>query len=180
MTLKELFQDKSIKAKAKAKHICEWLIKGELSIGELLLFTDNLSLVHKATCIEGIECCSKKSIEIADESLLKYLTKALTYEESRVKWESAKAIGNIAKKFPNSLSQTTENLLNNCKNNGTVVRWATAYALGEILMLKPDNHNYLLPKIEALSIEEKDNAVKNKYLDALKKVKKNIEVSNYK
>lgn len=64
------------------------------------------------------------------------------------------------------------NLLANADHNGIVVRWATAYALSEILSLKTEQNKKLLPKIEVLCEIEKDNAVKKKYLDAIKKVMK--------
>lgn len=110
MTIEQIFEDKSIKAKGKVKTLGEWLLNGELPIGELLAFAEKLD----------------------------------------------KAISN---------------LLPNAENNGTVVRWASAYALAEILKLKTENNTKLLPKIKALSDKEEDNGVKKKYLDALKKVK---------
>ena len=48
-----------------------------------------------------------------------------------------------------------------------------AYALAEILKLKMDYNKTLLPKIEILCEKEEDNGVKKKYIDAIKKVKKN-------
>jgi HEAT repeat protein len=104
--------------------------------------------------------------------LLDYVTKALRDEVPRVKWESAKVIGNIAKLFPTNLDKSINNLLPNAKNEGTVVRWATAYALAEILSLKTESNKKLLPKIVTLCENEEDNGVKKKYLNALKKVKK--------
>jgi hypothetical protein len=51
------------------------------------------------------------------------------------------------------------------------VRWATAYALAEVLKLKMDVNKKLLPKLEVICQNEEDNGVKKKYLDAIKKVK---------
>lgn len=81
-------------------------------------------------------------------------------------------IGNVAKLFPDQVVKSIPYLLQNAENNGTVVRWATAYALAEILKLKTGNNEKLLPEIEILCEKEEDNGVKKKYLDALKKVKK--------
>lgn len=162
MTIAKLFEDKSIKAKSKAKHICEWLLNGELTLAELLQFTESQSPINLATSIEAIECATKKSPDIADIALLENMTSALMNDDPRVKWESAKVIGNIAKKFPKRLERPTENLLYNTNNVGTVVRWATAYALGEILKLNTENNNILLPKIEILMSQEKDKGVYKK------------------
>ncbi|WP_239985808.1 MULTISPECIES: HEAT repeat domain-containing protein [Arenibacter] len=131
MTIEELFQEKSIKAKAKAKELCQWLVNGELPPDKLLNFAENQSPINKATCIESVECATKKTTDIADEPLLECMTNALINDEPRVKWESAKIIGNIAKKSPNSLHKPTKNLLINTNNKGAVVRWATAYAFGK-------------------------------------------------
>mgnify|MGYP001233737744 CR=1 FL=1 len=172
MTIDQIFQDKTIKAKAKVATISEWLLHGELALEELLAFAERQKASDKATCIEAIELATKKTPNMADESLVSYVTKALTDDEPRVKWESAKVIGNIAKLFPTHLDEAIKNLLPNTAHTGTVVRWATAYALAEILKLKTVNNQELLPKIEALCEQEADNGVKKKYLDALKKVKK--------
>lgn len=172
MTLENLFEDKSIKAKAKAKQIADWLLNNELPLDELLAFTEKQQATDKATCIEAIETATKKSPAIGTEELLVFVTNTLKDDEPRVKWESAKVIGNIAKRFPEQLDNSIKMLLPNAKNKGTVVRWATAYALAEIIKLKTQSNKDLLPKIEILCEKEEDNGVKKKYIDALKKVKK--------
>jgi hypothetical protein len=172
MSIEEIFKDKTIKAKAKVATIGEWLTTQQLHMEELLVFAEQQKATDKATCIESIEFATKKTPAIADKSLLDYVTSALNDDEPRVKWESAKVIGNIASLFPTHLEHTIKNLLPNAENSGTVVRWATAYALAEILKLKTSHNEQLIPKIEVLCEKEEDNAVKKKYLDALKKVKK--------
>ncbi|WEK71185.1 MAG: HEAT repeat domain-containing protein [Candidatus Chryseobacterium colombiense] len=172
MTIEEIFQDKTIKAKGKVSAIGEWLLNNELPLDELLAYAEKQKATDKATCIEAVEYATKKNLNLADDNLLNYVTKALKDEEPRVKWESAKVIGNIAKLFPTQLNQSIDNLLPNAENTGTVVRWATVYALAEILKLKTESNIKLLPKIEVLCEKEEDNGVKKKYLDALKKMKK--------
>jgi len=172
MNIEQIFQDKSIKAKEKVTTIADWLLNSELPLEELLVFADNQKASDKATCIEAVEYATKKQPAIADESLLAYVTDSLKHDEPRIKWESAKVIGNIAKLFPDQVQKSILNLLLNAENQGTVVRWATAYALAEILKLKTTANKNLMPKIEMLSSQEDNNGVKKKYLDALKKVKK--------
>lgn len=172
MTLEEIFQDKSIKVKSKVSTIGIWLTNNELSIGELLTYAEKQKATDKATCIEAIEYATKRIPAIADENLFDYVAKALKDDEPRVKWESAKVIGNIVAFFPAQINTSINSLLSNAENTGTVVRWATAYALAEILKLNTDHNKKLLPKIELLCDKEEDNGVKKKYIDALKKVKK--------
>lgn len=172
MTIEQVFQDKTLKAKAKVSTIGEWLLNNELPLDELLAYAEKQKATDKATCIEAVEFATKKVPTIADENLWEYVTNTLNDEEPRVKWESAKVIGNTAKLFPTQLDKAIKNLLPNADNNGTVVRWATAYALAEILKLKTENNTKLLPKIEQLCETETDNGVKKKYIEAIKKVKK--------
>jgi hypothetical protein len=172
MTIEQVFQDKTINAKGKVSTIGEWLVNGDLPIDELVAYSEKQKATDKATCIEAVEYATKKLPTIAGENLLVYVIKALKDDEPRVKWESAKVIGNIAKLFPTQLDKAISNLLPNAEKTGTVVRWATAYALAEILKLKTDYNKKLLPKIEILCEKEEDNGVKKKYLDAIKKVKK--------
>ena len=54
-------------------------------------------------------------------------------------------------------------MLTNSEYDGTVVRWAAAFALGEILKLKTKHNKELLPALEAISNRETDNAIKIKY-----------------
>ncbi|PTT73754.1 MULTISPECIES: hypothetical protein [unclassified Chryseobacterium] len=172
MTIEHLFQDKTIKAKGKVKTLGEWLLNDELPMDELLAYAELQKATDKATCIEAVEYATKTNSAIAEESLMDYVIETLKDEEPRVKWESAKVIGNIAKRFPLQLDRAINNLLPNAENAGTVVRWASAYALAEILKLKTEHHIKLLSQIERLCEKEKDNGVKKKYLDAMKKVKK--------
>ena len=169
MILEQVFQDKTVKAKGKVSIIGEWLISNELSIEELLDYAGRQRSSDKATCIEAVEYATKKKPTIADENLLAYVTTALKDEESRVKWESAKVIGNIAKLFPTQLDKAISNLLDNAENTGTVVRWATAFALAEIVKLNTESNKELLPEIKAFCDKEEDDGVKKKYIDAIKK-----------
>lgn len=172
MTIEQVFRDKTTKTKAKVATMGEWLVNKELNADELLAFAEKQKAADKATCIEALEYATKKDPALADEHILSIVTKALHEDEPRIKWESARVIGNIAKHFPARLDKTLPGLLLNAANASTVVRWASAYALAEILKLKTDLNKKLLPGIEVLAEKEADHGVKKKYLDALKKVKK--------
>lgn len=171
MTVEELLKDKTKKAKEKVETISQWLLQGTLPIDELISVAEKSKDPEKATCIEAIEFATKQHPKLADEAVLSFVTKSLTEKAPRVKWESAKVIGNIAHLFPSKLNKPIANLLINTEYDGTVVRWATAYALGEILKLKTRHNKDLLPTIEAICDKEVENGVKKKYIDALKKTK---------
>ena len=172
MTIQELLKDKTKKIKERTETVSNWLLDGSMPIHELLVFAESSKDVEKAICIEAIEYATQKSLEIVDESVLEFVTKMLEEKAPRVKWESARVIANIANKFPEKLDIPIKKLLANSNYEGTVVRWATAYALGEILKLRTKHNETLLPKIEMLCEKETENGVKKKYLDAIKRTKK--------
>ncbi|MEO8174339.1 MAG: HEAT repeat domain-containing protein [Sediminibacterium sp.] len=172
MQLNDTFHDKTLKQKAKVEVISALIMDKKIGIDEIVTFAEKANDTEKATCIESIEFATKKQPTIATDKCLKFIIKSLADNAPRVKWESAKVIGNIASVFSTKLKPAIKELLINSEYNGTVVRWATAYALGEILKLKTDLNKELIPTIEAIFAREEDNGIKKKYLEALKKVKK--------
>lgn len=171
LTIEQIFQDKSIKAKGKAAMIGDWLIQGELSLDELIGYAERQKAADKASCIEAIEYATKNKPTISDDYLLEYVIGALADDEPRVKWESAKVIGNIIGYHPDQVGAAADALLLNIPRGGTVLRWATAYALGEILKLDTAYNAFLILKVKELCAQEEDNGVRNKYLAAFKKLK---------
>jgi hypothetical protein len=172
MQIEELIKDKTIKPKEKTEAISRGLLDHTISIQDLLDVAAKGKDPVKATCIEAIEYASKQTPTIADEAVLAFVTTALTEKAPRVKWESAKVIGNIAHLFPAKLEGAIGNLLTNTEHEGTVVRWSAAFALGEILKLKTKHNKAFLPAVEAICEREEKNSIKKIYLAALKALKK--------
>ena len=133
MTIEELLKDKTKKTKQKVETISKWLLNGSLPTDDLITFAEKANDAEKATCIEAIEFATRQNSKIADESVFAFVTKTLTENAPRVKWESAKVVGNIAHLFPTKLNKAISNLLTNYEDNGTVVRWASAFALEKYL-----------------------------------------------
>lgn len=170
MRIKELFNEKSLKPKEKTEVIFKWVLDGSLPIEELLAFAENEKDSTKATCIEAIEYVTKQNPKVADETLLNFVTTALTSKAPRVKWESAKVIGNIAPLFTSNLQQAIDNLLINTNHEGTVVRWSSAFALGEILKMKTTYNETLLSTIKSIYEKEEKNSIRKIYIEAIKKL----------
>lgn len=63
-------------------------------------------------------------------------------------------------------------LLDNSSNEGTVIRWAAAYALSRIITTDRYAQSELYDKLTDISNKEEDNAIRNQYLKALKKASK--------
>ncbi|MBK8644430.1 MAG: HEAT repeat domain-containing protein [Saprospiraceae bacterium] len=157
MTLVDLFRDKDRKTKEKTETISKWLLDGFLATDELCVFAKNSKDSVKATCIEALEYATKINPNIADENVFSFVSKTLTDTAPRVKWESARVIGNTAHLFPEILATAIKNLLINSRYDGTVVRWSAAYALGEILKLKQNIIRCFLRKLKNVHEEEKQH-----------------------
>lgn len=172
MDLSVFLTDKTIKAKVKTETISKWLLAKKISPGELTALAEISKDPDKATCIEALEFASKMNPAIADQQCFLYVSQCLTEKAPRIKWESAKVIGNTANLFITKLDTAIKNLLVNTEHKGTVVRWSAAFALGEILKLKTKHNKQLLPAVEAISKREEKNSIKKIYLDAIKKTVK--------
>ncbi|MFC5270769.1 HEAT repeat domain-containing protein [Adhaeribacter terreus] len=172
MNFTELLSDKTQKPKAKTEILSNWLTENPQELTNLIEFARTAKDPIKATCIEAIEFATKQKPEIADLHCLNFVSETLTAKAPRVKWESAKVIGNVAHLFPENLETAVTNLLQNTEHEGTVVRWAAAFALGQIIKTKASVSKELIPVAENLASREEKNSIKKFYLDALKAVKK--------
>ena len=131
----------------------------------------NGSDVEKGTCADVMKHVTKENPEIA----IPYIDELITYidyKAPRVKWGVPESIGNTAQKFPEKVEGAIPKLLENTNDTSTVVRWCAAFALGEIVKNNPKIRRELVPKIEAIVKNEKNNGVKNVYLKALQTIRK--------
>jgi HEAT repeat protein len=171
MELEKILNNKEVKAKAKTETISKMLLDKKIDVGKLIEFAQTSKDPVKATCIEAIEFATKSKPGIASLVCLDFVTKTLVEKAPRVKWESAKVIGNIAHLYPAKLDEAIKNLLVNSEHPGTVVRWSAAFALGQIIKIKTKRNKDLIPAIESICKLEEQNSIRKIYLDALKKVK---------
>lgn len=170
MDISTLLNDKTVKAKSKSETIGNWLLEKVVSPGEVKTFAEKSKDPDKATCIEALEFASKKNPAIVDQNCFLFVSQSLIDKAPRIKWESAKVIGNTAHLFTKKLNTAIKHLLLNTEHDGAVVRWSTAFALGEILKLKTKHNKGLLPAIESICKREEKNSIRKIYLNALKVV----------
>jgi hypothetical protein len=170
MDIHTVLADKQIKTKSKVEMIGDLLLDGTASLADLIKIAKVTKGSEKGTCIEAIEFATRAKPEIASVECLKFVTETLLDKAARVKWESAKVIGNIAYLYPDKLDKAIGNLLTNSEFSGTVVRWSAAFALGEIVKLKTKRNKDLIPAVEAIIRRDDDNAIKKIYQAALKKL----------
>lgn len=169
----ELLNDKNKKPKEKTEMLSQMLLDNPKILDDLINFASSAKDPIKATCIEAIEFASKNNPAIASLSCLDFVSKTLKEKAPRVKWESAKVIGNIAHLYSDHLDEAIVNLLVNTEHSGTVVRWSAAYALAQIIKLKTRLNKQLIPAIESICEREEKNSIKKIYIEALKKIRIN-------
>lgn len=172
MDIAALLNDKTTKPKEKTETLSKQLLDGTLSADTLTAFAETAKDSPKATCIEALEFASKQNAKVVNRKTFAFVTQALKSKAPRVKWESAKVIGNTAAGFSAELENAITNLLDNTEHEGTVVRWSAAFALGEIVKLKTKHNKDLVPAVEAICKREEKNSIRKIYLDALKKMSK--------
>jgi hypothetical protein len=167
-----LLNDKGLKPKVKTETLSSWILDSRINVDDLSAFAETAKDPAKATCIEALEFATKQKPTIANKKAFQFVTQTLTAKAPRVKWESAKVIGNTAHLFPEQLDEAIKSLLDNSEHEGTVVRWSAAFALGEILKLKTKHNKDLLPAIKTICKREEKNSIKKIYIDAVKKTTK--------
>lgn len=163
--------DKQLKTKAKVETLSRMLLDRSIILADLLTVANASKDSDKGTCIEAIEFATKARPELASLDCLKFVTETLLDKAPRVKWESARVIGNIAHLYPGKLDRAVANLLTNSESSGTVVRWSAAFALGEIVKLRTKRSRNLIPAVEAIIKREQDNAIRKIYQKALREAK---------
>lgn len=172
MKAADITSNRSLTSKQKVQALADAVIAEAVDINELAQLAAGSNSTGKATCVEALELVTRQQPGSSNSKIFDFATKSLSDDAPRVKWESAKVIGNIAHLFPARLSKAIAALLDNTEHEGTVVRWAAAFALGEILKLNTKHNKELLPAIEAICKTEENNGVRKKYLDAIKKSKR--------
>ncbi len=170
--IEEILQSK-IKPKEKQTKLVEAIYQKKITVKEFVEFFEAAIDVDKGTCADVMKHVSAEKPEL----LLPYvdvLIKHINYKAPRVKWGVPESIGNLAKKYPEKVEKAIPFLLKNTvenKENTTVIRWCAAYALSEIA--KNSKNKELIKKIQDITKKEKNNGVKNVYLNALKEIEKN-------
>ncbi len=173
MNIADIFRDKKMKQKDQIQLICDALIKKELSLDELLDFSKSAKDSMKASCIEAVEHLTCKHPEFVTIQWLNFVTESLKDKAPRIKWESARVIGNVAHLFPENIETAIENLLKNAKHSGTVVRWSSAFAIGKIIESSNRNAENLKIICEELLKNEEKNSIQKLYFRAIKMTQSN-------
>lgn len=122
--------------------------------------------------MEAIEEISNKGLTALSLDYLEFAKKYISSKENSCKRESSRIVGNLASKFPQAVRDCIPALLDNAKDDGTVIRWSSAYALSRIILLEEYSNTELYEELVSICDKEQENGVRNQYLKAFKKIKK--------
>ncbi|QUW22046.1 hypothetical protein JSQ81_00170 [Sporosarcina sp. Marseille-Q4063] len=176
MLIDEILNNKEIKSKEKTKLLAKALLENEITIDMIMDYSEEAKIPIKGTYMEVLEAATSENPKIATPKLLKFAESNLLAKAPRIKWESAKVIGNIAHLFPEQLEPSIEHLLVNTSHEGTVVRWSAAYALTKIACLSRYSNSKLIGQLTEISAAEEKASIKKIYGKALSSIQ-NLEES---
>ncbi|MDR0839726.1 MAG: hypothetical protein LBN99_08835 [Oscillospiraceae bacterium] len=170
MDIAALLGSKALKPSEKREQIADALRAGAVTVREL--GSGGLDEKQAGIVLEAMEAVSRNNPEAADTEWLNYAQAYIAAESNSLKREASRVVGNIAAGFPDDLDGSIEKLLENTKNDGTVVRWGSAYALGRVVLIPKFANSDLFDVLTGLAEREPENGVKNQYLTGLKKARK--------
>ncbi|MCL2144378.1 MAG: hypothetical protein FWH43_02630 [Endomicrobia bacterium] len=172
MNIISLLDNKSIKPVQKREEIAEAIRKKSITIKEIQKLKNTLDDKKMALVFEAMEEVSSKNPEISNRDWLKFTQKFITSKSNNIKREVSRIVGNIAHLFPNDLDAAITDIMKNTKDEGTVIRWSSAYAFARIIQIPKYANSKLFDVLTDLCDKEKENGIKNQLLNGLKKAKK--------
>lgn len=170
MLIEDVFNNKEFKTKEKTKLLTDALLDEEITIEMIIDYSETAKGPIKGTCMEVFESATSKRPEISTHTMFVYAQTNLLAKAPRLKWESAKVIGNIAHLYPDQLETSINELLRLTSHKGTVVRWSAAYALSRIVILPKYSSTELVEQLKEISVAEEKASIKKIYEKSLKKI----------
>ena len=172
MTVTEIMNDKSLKRLEKRNFLVEAIINREFNFSIISEACKSLHEKNISLLLEAIEEVSRSKEFELEADYLDLAEKYILSSDNSCKREASRIVGNLANKFPTKLDNAITALLQNTKNDGTVIRWSSAYALSLIIIIPQYAESPLFEQISDLCIKENESGVKNQYIKALKKAEK--------
>ena len=172
MSIVELLKDKSLKGTERRQAVVNMIVAGELTVNEVAAIATTIGEKQIATVLEAVEEVSNKRLCPLEAAWLQWTGPYISSENNSCRREASRIVGNMAAQYPDLLDDAIEHLMKNTSDEGTVIRWAAAYALSRIVVLDRYAKSDLYDRFVAVCDREEDNGVKNQYLKALKKAAK--------
>lgn len=172
MKLIDILSDKSIKKIDARIMIIEGILNGTNTIEEIVLASQELKDNKISTILEAIEEISNKGLIVLSLDYLEFAKRYISSKDNSCKREASRIVGNLAYLYPMEVRDCIPALLDNTKDDGTVVRWGSAYALSRIILLESYYNTDLYETLLYICDNEKENGVRNQYIKAFKKIKR--------
>lgn len=172
MTITEILNDKALKRLEKRNVLVAAITNRELDFATISGACESLPEKNLSLLLEAVEEVSRSKEFTLEAAYLELAENYILHANPSCKREASRIVGNLADKFPDKLERAIPALLQNAEEEGTVIRWASAYALSRILLIPHYAKSPLFEQVSDLYSEEKENGVKNQYSKALKKAAK--------
>lgn len=172
MTIKQVIDDKTMKRLEKRNALVEGIIGGNYDFSAVSAACSLLPEKKISLLLEAIEEVSRSKEFALEEEYVKLSEGSILSSDPSCKREASRIVGNLAAAFPEDLDHAISALLQNADDEGTVIRWASAYALSRIVIIPQYAKGPLFEQISHLYEKEKETGVKNQYGKALKKAGK--------
>ncbi len=172
MTIKQIIDDKSLKRLEKRKAIVEGIVNGSFDFSAISAACSFLPEKNISLLLETMEEVSRSKEFSLGEDYLNLAERYILSSDPSCKREASRIVGNLTAAFPAKLDRAITALLQNADHDGTVIRWASAYALSRIVIIPQYARGPLFEQISSLCEKEEENGVKNQYRKALKKAQK--------
>lgn len=172
MTIEQIIDEKSVKRLEKRNALIKGIINGNFDFSEVSAACSLLPEKKISLLLEAIEEVSRSKEFSLGEDYLNLSERYVLSSDPSCKREASRIVGNLAAAFPTKLDHAVTALLQNANHDGTVIRWASAYALSRIVILPQYARGPLFEQISDLYEKEKETGVKNQYSKALKKAQK--------
>ena len=167
-----IIENKRMKRLQKRNILVEAIIQREIQFSEIDDACHSLPNKSISLILEAIEEVSRSKVFVLEENYLHLAEKYILANDNSCKREASRIVGNLASKYPNILDTAIEALIQNTQDEGTVIRWGSAYALSRIIVIPQYANSSLFERIQDLCEKENENGVKNQYVKAIKKAEK--------
>lgn len=172
MDIVNLMKDKTAKATEKTTILSDEFKSGRLVLNDVIPLIPSLKDPAIALILAAMESATQSNPEITTEDYVVFLEDYICAKSNSLKREAARIIGNIAHLYPHDLENSIKLLLTNTDDEGTVIRWSSAYALSKILLIPQHANSDLYETVTTISEEETKSSIKNMYAKALKNAAK--------
>jgi HEAT repeat protein len=168
--IERILGDRSLRAKAVVEGVAAVLLGGSYRIDDYVALAEQQRGARKSNLVEALELATKSKPDLVNDRCLDFLAAALLDKEPRTKWEAARVIANCCGTCSGDLRTAVENLQQNARHEGTVVRWSVALALSEIARRSGyPRREELLEQIRENEAQEEKASIKKIYAAVLKR-----------